>query len=82
MIAIGAVQIYIEYFTHLSDQFLTQQKDVSVYQQSLRGFEASFAQANALVLEHIQAELEKTRERSAALVEQQDDQWKKKQIYD
>lgn len=95
------VQTYIEYFTHLGDQFLAsnrpgqarlvferavqflkKQKDVSVYQQSLRSFEASLAQANALVLEHAQAELEKTRERSAALVEQQDDQWKKKQIYD
>ena len=64
-------------------QFLKKQKDVSLYQQQLKHFEAMLERANGLVLEHTRPRPEQTSELTEGLAQQnQDDEWKKKQIYD
>jgi len=64
-------------------QFLKKQSDISHYKQQLQQFEASLARANALVLEHTRPNPEQSSELTEGLAQQnQDDEWKKKQIYD
>lgn len=64
-------------------QFLKKQKDITPYQQQLKQFEALLARANALVLEHARPNPEQVSELTEGLAQQgQDEEWKKKQIYD
>lgn len=64
-------------------QFLKKQKDVSIYQQQLKQFEALLERANALVLEHTRPSPEQSSELTEGLAQQNnDEEWKKKQIYD
>ncbi len=96
------VNVYIEYFNNLGQQFFQQnrpgqarlvfergvqflkkQQDVSSYQQQLKQFEAALVRANALVLEHTKPTPEQSSELTEGLAQQgQDEEWKKKQIYD
>ncbi len=64
-------------------QFLKKQKDVAAYKQQLAEFQASLAQATALVVEQTGPNAQKNGELTSAVEqENQPEEWKKKQIYD
>ncbi len=64
-------------------QYLKKQKDPTPYKQQLTQFEALLERANALVLEHTRPKPDQINELTEGLEQQkQDNEWKKKQIYD
>ncbi len=96
------VNVYIDYFSNLGCQLLSQnqpgkarlvferavqylkkQKDINLYQQQLKQFEALLTRANASVLEHTRPNPAQSTELTEGIEQQdQEDGWKKKQIYD
>lgn len=96
------VNVYIDYFSNLGRQLLSQnqpgkarlvferavqylkkQKDINLYQQQLKQFEALLTRANASVLEHTRPNPAQSTELTEGIEQQdQEDGWKKKQIYD
>ena len=65
-------------------QFLNKQKNPAPYQQALLEFEALLAQAKSLSVEQTQPNAGQDTELIAAVAQEDEDdaQWKKKQIYD
>lgn len=64
-------------------QYLKKQNDPTPYKQQLTQFEALLERANALVLEHSRTQPEQVSDLTEALEQQhQENEWKKKQIYD
>ena len=64
-------------------QYLKKQKDINLYQQQLKQFEALLTRANASVLEHTRPNPAQSTELTEGIEQQdQEDGWKKKQIYD
>ncbi len=64
-------------------QYLKKQADSTPYKAPLKQFEISLERANALVLEHSRTQPELASELNEGLdQQQQEDEWKKKQIYD
>ncbi len=64
-------------------QYLKKQKDSTPYKQQLTQFEALLGRANALVLEHTSPKPDQLSELTEGLALQgQQEEWKKKQIYD
>lgn len=96
------VNVYIDYFSNLGRQLLSQnqpgkarlvferavqylkkQKDINLYQQQLKQFEALLTRANASVLEHTRPNPAQSTELTEGVEQQdQENEWKKKQIYD
>lgn len=96
------VNVYIDYFSNLGRQLLSQnqpskarlvferavqylkkQKDMQLYRQQLQEFEALLAHANALVLEHTRPNPAQSTQLTQGIEQHnQEDEWKKKQIYD
>lgn len=63
-------------------QYLRKQPDPALYQTELKRFEQQLARANALVLEQGQPSVEEPSELTEGLKNLDDDDWKKKNIYD